>query len=98
METGTRHRVRAHPTRRWLLKAPDRVGTSQDPGDEDKREQLGGRSAQGQSLLRVGAHPLGSVPELSPDQLVSQMEPPVPQGVIPRASVYLHHSSDRHMA
>lgn len=43
METGTRHRVGAHPMRTWLLKVPDPLGTSQIPGDGDKREQLGGQ-------------------------------------------------------
>lgn len=33
------------------------------------------------ALLRVRAHPPGYVPELSPDKLVSQMEPPVPRCV-----------------
>lgn len=52
------------------------------------------------ALLRVRAHPPGYVPELSPDKLVSQMEPPVPRCVgggptPPCASVYLCHGPGR---
>lgn len=74
-------------------------GDLPSPWDGDKQGQLGG-STQGHSLLmallRVGAHPPGCVPELSPDPLMPRMEPPVPQCVIPRASVYLRHGPGRH--
>lgn len=99
METGTRHKLGAHPTRRWLLKVPCPAGTSQVPGMGTNGDNWGG-STQGHSLLmallRVGAHPPGCVPELSPDPLMPRMEPPVPQCVIPRASVYLRHGPGRH--